>query len=106
MTVHGAAREWIIRMVDGSELRASSDQRDWVALEAAEIKGAITAFRYLAYNAAARAGLYKLSWERFNDEVVEVEQVVDALDVDGEDEQGRGEQGGQSSGRAEATAGS
>jgi hypothetical protein len=91
VTVIGAGKDWVIRLVDGSELNVRTDQRDYAGLEAAEIKGAISAFRWMAWNAARRAKLYTGPWEQFNDvDCVEVEDVTPD-DEDGEDEQSQGE---------------
>jgi hypothetical protein len=47
----------------------SADQRDWAAMEGADISydaTPVTGTRYMGFNAAVRAKLYAGTWEEFN----------------------------------------
>lgn len=91
MTVRGRRVQWRIALASGQEITAAADQRDYAALEAQELPGAITGLRFLAWSAAHRAGAYAGTFETFNTvDCVEVEDVTDyGPDPDGE---GEGEQ--------------
>jgi len=58
-----------MEMDDGRTLKVVIDQRDYAAVEAAEINSATSPnlwSRFLAYNAAHRTKQYGGTWEQFN----------------------------------------
>jgi len=72
------------------EFIAITDQRDLAALEATEHLGKVfTSLRFMAWNAARRAGQYGGSWDDFN-----LRDCVEVTDVDADGpEDSEGEQG-------------
>ena len=78
-----------VEMADGRMLSLTVDQRDYAALEAADIgpDQPHTYGRHLAYTAACRAGLYSKSWEDFNTrDCVETIHASKLADAEGDED--------------------
>jgi hypothetical protein len=62
-------------MEDGTNHEVVADQRDMAAWEGQDFhsdKAYTVRVRFLAYNALRRTKVFKSTWQRFNDECVEV----------------------------------
>jgi hypothetical protein len=91
-TFDSARQHYTVEMDDGQIFEVHTDGRDWAAMEAKQFPpGAlVTATRFLAYNAAKREGLVRMSWEQFNLTKCVLVDTIDQGDgdEDGEDEKG------------------
>lgn len=77
----------VVEMEDGRSVKLSCDQRDFAAVEGADITRVQrhTWVRYMAFSAMCRTKQYSGSWEQFNAvDCVEASDVVEEADSDDE----------------------
>lgn len=80
-------------MADGKTIEVTADQRDVAAFECEPFgcsyneyeSRVFTATRYLAWHAAKRDGLTKLSWTQWGEQCVDVSEVKDKPDPEASD---------------------
>jgi hypothetical protein len=78
---------WEVLLDDGTEHAVQSDQRDlarWEAQSFAQANNPYTYVRFLAWSAMNRQGLYKHTFERFNERDCVQVSAPDGEDVEGE----------------------
>jgi hypothetical protein len=89
-TFDSARQHYTVEMDDGQIFEVHTDGRDWAAMEAKQFPpgSLVTAVRFLAYNAAKREGLVRMSWEQFNLTKCVLVDLIGQDDTDDEDSEG------------------